>query len=493
MIDSDKNHHSVLQRRTKIVCTLGPATDRDDVLEELILSGTNVVRLNFSHGSPCDHQNRVEQVRSISEKHNLFVAVMGDLQGPKIRIARFSEGPITLNKGDSFILDADLDREAGNQQKVGIDYKELPADSKPGDILLLDDGRVVFRVTAVEGAKIHCSVEVGGVLSNNKGINRQGGGLSASALTDKDREDIKLAAEIGVDYLAVSFPRCADDMHQARNLLQAAGSSAGLVAKIERAETVADEQILDDIIQASEVVMVARGDLGVEIGDAELVGVQKQIISRARALNRGVITATQMMESMINSPLPTRAEVFDVANAVLDGTDAVMLSAESAAGDFPVEAVEAMVRVVSGAELHPQAHISQHRINESFFGIDESIGLAAMYTANHLEGVKAIIAMTESGATPLMMSRISSRLPIYAFSSNEQTQNKVAMFRGVIPVPFDVAILESEEVNQQAVGELVKRGVVENGDLVILTKGDYVNVLGGTNTLKIVRVGDRIQ
>ncbi|MFL0797447.1 MAG: pyruvate kinase [Cellvibrionaceae bacterium] len=482
-----------LQRRTKIVATLGPATDKEGILEKLILSGANVVRLNFSHGAPEDHQLRVEQVRAIAQKHNLFVAVMGDLQGPKIRIARFAEGSITLSKGDSFTLDAALGRDEGNQQQVGIDYKELPGDSNPGDVLLLDDGRVVLRVTEVDGSKIHCTVDVGGALSNNKGINRQGGGLSAPALTEKDLQDIKLAAEIGVDYLAVSFPRSADDMNQARKLLREAGSPAGLVAKIERAETVVDEAVLDEIINASEVVMVARGDLGVEIGDAELVGVQKQIIARARQLNRCVITATQMMESMITSPLPTRAEVFDVANAVLDGTDAVMLSAESAAGDFPVEAVEAMVRVVSGAELHPQAHVSRHRINESFFSIDESIGLAAMYTANHLEGVKAIIAMTESGATPLMMSRISSALPIYAFSPNEQTQNKVAMYRGVTPIPFDLAALDSKEINQRAVGELVRRGVVSNDDLVILTKGDYVNVLGGTNTMKIVRVGDRIQ
>lgn len=493
MENSTQNVKQAMQRRTKIVCTLGPATDKGNVLEDLILSGANVVRLNFSHGAPEDHKKRVEQVREITHKHNLFVAVMGDLQGPKIRISRFSEGPITLQKGDSFILDAGLERDAGNQQQVGIDYKALPQDSKPGDVLLLDDGRVVFVVDRVEGQRIQCTVEVGGVLSNNKGINRQGGGLSAPALTDKDRGDIKLAAEIGVDYLAVSFPRCAADMEQARKLLTEAGSTAGLVAKIERAETVADEAVLDEIIQASDVVMVARGDLGVEIGDAELVGVQKQIITRARTLNRSVITATQMMESMITSPLPTRAEVFDVANAVLDGTDAVMLSAESAAGDYPIEAVEAMVRVISGAEQHPQAHTSKHRINENFERIDESIGLAAMYTANHLDGVKAIIAMTESGATPLLMSRISSRLPIYAFSPNEKTQNKVAMYRGVTPVPFDLAVLDSKDINQCAVDELLKREIVQKGDLVILTKGDYVNVLGGTNTMKIVRVGENIK
>lgn len=323
-----------MQRRTKIVATLSPATDQDDVLESLIQAGVNVVRMNFSHGSAGDHAARTKKVRELAEKNGRHVAVLGDLQGPKIRIARFVGNAITLEEGDFFMLDAGLGKNDGTQDAVGIDYKELPNDCKPGDILLLDDGRIVFLIEKIVGKKIHCRVQAGGVLSNNKGINRQGGVLSAPALTDKDLEDIKLAAAIDVDYLAVSFPRSAQDLELARELLTKAGGNAGIVAKIERAEAVAGDTVLDELIKASDVVMVARGDLGVEIGDAELVAVQKRIITRARSLNKCVITATQMMESMINSPLPTRAEVFDVANAVIDGTDAVMLSGETAAGSL---------------------------------------------------------------------------------------------------------------------------------------------------------------
>ncbi|MDO3382171.1 pyruvate kinase [Gilvimarinus algae] len=476
-------------RRTKIVSTLGPASESEEVLEKLILAGVNVVRLNFSHGSPEDHKNRAEAVRRIAAKHNRYVAVLGDLQGPKIRIARFANGPIRLNIGDKFILDAALDRDAGNAERVGIDYKELPGDCKPGDKLLLDDGRVVLDVDKIDGTQVHCTTSVAGPLSNNKGINRQGGGLTAPALTEKDFADIKTAAEIDVDYLAVSFPRSAADMNTARKLLQEAGGKAGLVSKIERAEAVADDETLDSIIEASDAVMVARGDLGVEIGDEELIGVQKRIISRARAQNKVVITATQMMESMINSPMPTRAEVFDVANAVLDGTDAVMLSAETAAGNFPVETVLAMARVIVGAEKHPQASYDTYRVDEEFGSIDQSIALATMYTANHVKGAKAIIALTESGTTPRLMSRVGSSLPIFAFSRHIDTQRRVALYRGVQPVPFDTHAVPCQEDYTRAIDILKDKGVLVEGDLVILTAGDS-NQLGGTNTMKVLRVGD---
>src|SRR5690554_841530 len=475
-------------RRTKIVSTLGPASESAEVLEQLILAGVNVVRLNFSHGSPEDHRRRAEMVREIAAKHKLFVAVLGDLQGPKIRIARFAEGKIYLNVGDKFILDADLARDAGDQNQVGIDYKELPNDCKPGDKLLLDDGRVVLQVDSIEGNKIYCTTRVAGPLSNNKGINRQGGGLTAPALTEKDLADIKTAAEIDVDYLAVSFPRSAEDMNLARKLMEEAGGKAGLVAKIERAEAVADDAVLDDIIRASDAVMVARGDLGVEIGDAALIGVQKRIIERSRALNKVVITATQMMESMINSPLPTRAEVFDVANAVLDGTDAVMLSAETAAGSFPVQTVEAMVRIILGAEQHPQASYDSYRLNEDFGSIGESIALAAMYTANHLLGVKAIIALTESGTTPRLMSRVGSQLPIFAFSCHVATQRRVALYRGVSPVPFESASAPSSADYVRAMNILKDDGILVDGDMVIVTGGD-TDLHGGTNAMKILQVG----
>lgn len=482
-----------LLKRTKIVSTVGPASESPEILEKLIIAGVNVFRLNFSHGSPEEHRARAENIRSLAAKHGRYVAVLGDLQGPKIRIARFKDKKIHLNVGDKFVLDAELGRDDGDQSQVGIDYKELPQDCKVGDKLLLDDGRVVLDVESIEGSRITCVTTVAGPLSNNKGINRQGGGLSAPALTDKDLADIRMAADIDVDYLAVSFPRCAADLNQARELLTEAGGKAGIVAKVERAEAVADMDVLDDIIRASDAVMVARGDLGVEIGDAALVGVQKKMIERARNLNKVVITATQMMESMISSPLPTRAEVFDVANAVLDGTDAVMLSAETAAGDFPVETVEAMSRVILGAEAHGDVKESTYRINEKFGAVDESIALAAMYTANHLPGIKAIICMTETGSTPRLMSRISSKLPIFAFSRRMDTQRRVALYRGVQTVPFDTENMSAEETNQMAVNKLKEIGVVQDGDLVIISKGDYVNVHGGTNTMKVVRVGDTVR
>lgn len=482
-----------MQRRTKIVATLGPSTDSPEKMMALIKAGANVVRLNFSHGSPEDHQRRAAMVREAAAQLGKFVAILGDLQGPKIRIARFVDSKIMLKVGDQFALDAKLDKTAGNQSEVGIDYEDLARDCEPDDLLLLDDGRVQLKVVAKTAHRLECSVVVGGPLSNNKGINRLGGGLSAGALTDKDKADILTAAKIDVDYLAVSFPRNGDDIREARRLFQEAGGNAGLIAKIERAETVSCVENIDEIIKASDGVMVARGDLGVEIGDAELIGIQKLIIERARSLNKTVITATQMMETMITQPMPTRAEVFDVANAVLDGTDAVMLSAETAAGSYPIETVEAMVRVIKGAEKNRHSQISKHRMNEVFHKIDESIALAAMYTANHLQGVKAIIAMTESGATPLLMSRIRSGLPIYAYSKNPKTQRKVALYRGVKTVPFDSTDMPLDQVNYNAISALVQRGVVEEGDLVIITKGDYVNAQGGTNTMKIVRVGDQIQ
>lgn len=475
-------------RRTKIVATLGPATDEPGILEKLILAGVNVVRMNFSHGSPEDHQQRAEAVREYSKKHGKHVAILGDLQGPKIRVARFPEGPIDLNIGDKFDLDAALDRDAGNQKEVGIDYKELPNDVVPGDLLLLDDGRVVLKVVSVEGTRVHTVVEVAGKLSNNKGINRQGGGLTAPALTEKDLADIKTAVAIGVDYLAVSFPRSADDMNQARQLVKDAGGDIYMVAKIERAEAVENTQVLDAIIMASDAVMVARGDLGVEIGDAQLIGVQKHIIERARALNRSVITATQMMETMISSQLPTRAEVFDVANAVLDGTDAVMLSAETAAGQFPVQTVEAMVRVILGAEKHPQSVSKPQREEDHYQAIDESVAMAAMYTANQMKGVKGIAALSDSGSTPLLMSRFGARMPIFAFSKHTKTLRRAALFRGVQTVDFDHTDIPTGEINRKVMDHLQAQGIVQDGDFVILSKGDH-DTHGGTNTLKILQVG----
>ena len=474
-----------MPRRTKIVATLGPATDSPEVMQTIIRAGVDVVRLNFSHGEPAEHQKRVDLVRKAAAAVGKDVGILGDLQGPKIRIEKFKNKKITLKDGQSFTFDASLPDDAGDETQVGLTYKDLPKDVRTGDILVLGDGEISLRVVEVIGPRIVCTVENGGVLSDHKGINRQGGGLSAGALTDKDRVDIKLAAQLGVDYLAVSFPRSAEDIEQTRSLLKEAGGKAGIVAKIERSEAIHN---LDGIILASDAVMIARGDLAVEIGDAELPGVQKHIIHRARDLNRTVITATQMMESMINSPVPTRAEVLDVANAVMDGTDAVMLSAETATGRYPVKTVEAMARVCLGAEKQRITQRSGPRLKQNFKTVDEAIAMAVMYTANHMD-VKAIIALTESGSTALWMSRISSGIPIYAMTRHESTRRRVTLCRGVYPVAFDVMHTDPDHVLKDAADELKRQKVVKDGDYVICTKGEFSGITGGTNSLKIIRVG----
>ncbi len=475
-----------MPRRTKIIATLGPATDAPGVLEKMIAAGLDVARLNFSHGKAADHARRLDMVRAASAAAGRDVGVFADLQGPKIRIEKFANGAVELEDGKAFTLDASLAPDAGDAEQVGITYKDLPRDVVPGDRLLLDDGLIVLTVESIDGTRIRCRVESGGVLSNSKGINRQGGGLSAPALTEKDRADIRVAAELGVDYVAISFPRDANDIQIARDLVWDAGSRAGIIAKIERTEAV---DAIESIVEASDVVMIARGDLAVEIGDAELPGVQKRIIHVARDLNRVVITATQMMESMIHHPVPTRAEVLDVANAVMDGTDAVMLSAETAAGKYPVKVIEAMARVCVGAEKQRMTQRSRHRIDSHFERIDEAIAMAAMYTANHL-GAKAIVALTESGSTALWMSRIRSGLPIYAFTRHEATRRRVTLYRGVYAVPFDVMHADPNKVIADAVEVLLARGAVARGDQVIVTKGDFTGVAGGTNAMKIVRVGE---
>lgn len=475
-------------RRTKIVATLGPASNSPHVIEQLILAGLDVARLNFSHGTPAEHIERARIIREIAAQHGRHVALLGDLQGPKIRIARFTNKRVELKVGDKFSFSVTHPLTEGDETVVGIDYPDLVQDCGVGDELLLDDGRVVMRVESTTPDALHCVVTVGGPLSDHKGINRKGGGLTAPALTEKDKADIKLAAEMDLDYLAVSFPRDASDMDYARKLRDESGGSAWLVAKIERAEAVADDETLDGLIAASDAVMVARGDLGVEIGDAELIGIQKKIILHARRNNKAVIVATQMMESMISSPMPTRAEVSDVANAVLDNTDAVMLSAESAAGAYPIEAVRAMARICRGAEKHPTNLKSGHRLHTRFDRCDESIALAALYTANHFPGVKAIIALTESGYTPLIMSRLRSHVPIYAMSPHRATQARTSMFRGVYPIAFDPVSLPVESVSEAAVNELLRLSLVDPGDWVILTKGDSYSIAGGTNGMKIFQV-----
>ncbi|MGZ8216503.1 pyruvate kinase [Methylomagnum sp.] len=474
-------------RRTKIIATLGPASESPEMLEKVLRAGADVIRLNFSHGTADEHRMRAERVREISKRLKRHVAILADLQGPKIRVARFKDDrKVTLQRGQKFDLDTALPRDVGDETQVGCDYKELPRDVKAGDMLLLNDGLIAMQVDSVIGTRVSCTVVVGGVLSNHKGINKQGGGLSAPALTDKDKEDLKTAVSIGADYLAISFPRSKVDMEEARELLRQAGSDMGLIAKVERAEAIEDGT-LEGIIEASDAIMVARGDLGVEIGDARLPHVQKHMIRLARTMNKVAITATQMMESMINNPLPTRAEVSDVANAVFDGTDAVMLSAETASGDFPDSAVEAMARVCVEAEKYPRER-SKHRLHEGFTQIDETIAMSAMYAANHL-GVRAIGTLTETGSTPLWMSRISSGIPIFAFTSHEKTCRRVTLLRGVFPVPFnEKGIYDHAVLNRAIVEEFLQRKLAEPEDRIILTKGDLSGTTGGTNAMKIASI-----
>ena len=479
-----------MPRRTKILATLGPATDKPGVLESVLEAGANVVRINFSHGSEEEHLSRVKAVRSWAKGSHSYVGILMDLQGPKIRIASFKDGKkIELSNGDNFALDADLDENSGDQEAVGIAYKTLPQEVKPGNILLLDDGKVVLEVINIDGNRINTVVTQAGVLSDKKGINLRGGGLSANALTEKDKKDILTAAKAKADYVALSFPINGDDVRETKALLAKAGSKAGVISKIERAESLDDETITD-IIQESAGIMVARGDLGVEIGDPQLPAQQKRLIKLARSNDRIVITATQMLESMIHSPIPTRAEVFDVANAVLDGTDAVMLSAETAAGEFPQNAVKTMHEVCLEAEKNPIAKTSHHRLHEKFTCIDETIAMSTMYAANHL-GVKVVAALTETGKTAMWMSRMSSNISIFAMSDCVETLRKVTLYRGVYPCGIEKdSNAEWNKVNETVVNALTNNNIVKDGDLVILTKGMYKDKSGGTNMMKILHVGD---
>ncbi|CAJ0821376.1 pyruvate kinase [Ralstonia flaminis] len=477
-----------MTRATKIVATLGPASSTQEVLTRMISAGVDVVRLNFSHGTAQDHIDRAQLVREVARSVGREVAIMADLQGPKIRVGKFETGKITLTPGDRFTLDARC--ELGNQERAGLDYKELPRDVGPGDLLLLNDGLIVLQVARVVGEEIETIVKIGGELSNNKGINRQGGGLSAPALTAKDMEDIKTAMALGADYVAVSFPKNATDMEMARQLAVVAGQPHNhkprMIAKIERAEAIRPG-VLEEILAASDGIMVARGDLAVEVGNAAVPALQKRMIKLAREANKLTITATQMMESMIVNPVPTRAEVSDVANAVLDGTDAVMLSAETAAGRYPVETIEAMAAICVEAEKSQPVHLDTDFLEQTFSRIDQSIAMGALFTAYHLQ-VKAIAALTDSGATALWMSRHGINVPIYAMTPNVGSQRKMALYRNVQALPLATST-DRDEALHQAEELLVARGVVQRGDFIVLTVGEPMGQAGGTNTLKIVRVG----
>ena len=472
-------------RRTKIVATLGPASERRKTLCKMINSGLDVARLNFSHGTADEHRERARHLREAADECGRDVGLLGDLQGPKIRVMRFKKGSAHLKAGASFFLDSTLGLNEGTKKGVGVALETLHEDVRKGDTLLLNDGLISLHVGSVEGTRIHTTVVDGGILSDHKGINLKGGGLSAPALTDIDRENIKLAAELEIDFLAVSFVRSGDDIIEARNLFEAAGGTGLIVAKIERTEAVDN---IDSIIDAADVIMVARGDLGVEMGYAGLTGIQKELIRKTRRAHKIVITATQMMESMIENPIPTRAEVSDVANAVIDGTDAVMLSGETAVGKHPNKAICAMADVCIGAEKYhvPQMRSNQ-RVADQFARVDEAIAMAAMYTANHLS-VSAIIALTESGSTARWMSRVRSDIANYALTPHEATSRRVTLYRGVYPVEFEIDVSKPRRLYRDIFSTLLAHGYVKVGDLVIFTKGDLDGISGSTNAMKVVEV-----
>ncbi|MEP5765730.1 MAG: pyruvate kinase [Halieaceae bacterium] len=475
-------------RRTKIVATVGPGSESEAVIGELIQAGVNVFRLNFSHGDVETHQRVAETIRRQAELLNQYVGIMADLQGPKIRISSFKQGSVPLEEGDPFTLDVELADDAGTGRSVGLEYTELCQQVVRDDILLLDDGRIRLQVTSVSESQVETLVTVGGILGSKKGINRLGGGLAAPALTSKDLTDITGLARIRPDFVAVSFVSAAADIHQTRELLKEQGLESAIIAKIERAEVVSEEATLEGIIEASDGIMVARGDLGVEVGDAQLIGIQKNLISRARKMDRVVITATQMMESMINSSMPTRAEVFDVANAVLDGTDAVMLSAETAVGKYPVEVVTAMSDTCLGAEQHPNTQRSKYRVDREFSSAQETIAMTAIYAANHHAAVRGIACLTESGSTPLQMSRLSSGRPIFALSGNLTTLQRLCLCRGVVPLYFDAAAFQEDEVDARAIEYIKSCGHLQKDDAIILTKGVIMGRRGNTNIMKILPV-----
>ena len=486
-MNTEFNDNSRQLRRTKIIATLGPATDDREVLEGVIRAGADVFRLNMSHGDSSEQVRRAKMVREVSASLDREVAIMADLQGPKIRVERFENGKVDLATGDAFALDTVNPNILGNQDGVGVSYAGLANDVKPDDLLLLDDGMISMRVKSVDAGRINCIIENGGRLSNRKGLNLAGGGLSISGIAEHDLPHIKLAAEMGADYLAVSFASDASDMNRARKLLREAGSNASVMAKIERIEALDN---LEEICDASDAVLVARGDLGVEIGDEELPGLQKRIIKTALKHNRIVATATQMMQSMIENPIPTRAEVLDVANAVIDGTDAVMLSAETAVGKHPIKVIEAMNRICLGAERHSDREGDVGSMEVNFQRIDQAIAMAAMYTAQHVS-VKAIVALTESGSTAQWLSRVQSSVPIYALSPNEASRRRMALFRNVSPAHHQPRGDDVEEIIDDALQILWRIGAIVAGDRVILTMGNKTNNEGGTNTLRLLGINDR--
>lgn len=486
---SDQRNLTHVHHNTKIIATLGPGSNRIDLLRDMIHVGAlNVVRFNFSHGTPEFHEENARIVREAAAQAGREVAIMADLQGPKIRVSKIAGGGVAIGEGESVLLDAAFSGE-GTRERIGLDYRKLPEDVQAGDVLLLDDGLLTLKVMRVSGSEIHAVAENSHVLKSNKGINKQGGGLSAGALTEKDFRDLKTAVEIGCDYLAVSFVKNAEDMRTARAAVATEcvrlGQviQPGLVAKIERIEAIEN---LDEIIEASDGIMVARGDLAVEVGNAAVPALQKRMIRRAREMRRFSIIATQMMESMIENPVPTRAEVSDVANAVLDGTDAVMCSAETAVGKYPFETVRQMAQICAAAEKEQDSLVGVADTVEVTRRTDHAVAAAAVHLARQVDA-KVVVALTESGTTAFQISRYGIQLPIFALTPSVQAQRRMAVYRGVRPLRLATST-EHDRALVEVEVRLRELGVLKAGDQYIITSGARMRQSGSTDTLQIIKV-----
>ncbi|MDO4433596.1 MAG: pyruvate kinase [Alysiella sp.] len=481
---------SRIRHNTKIVATLGPASNNVELLRDMIQIGAlNVVRFNFSHGTAEFHEENAHIVREAAKQAGREIAIVADLQGPKIRVGKIVGGSICVEEGEELLFDAALQGE-GTRECVGLDYRDLPNDVQVGDVLLLDDGLLTVTVKSVLGSQILTVAHNSHTLKSNKGINKQGGGLSAGAFTEKDFRDLKTAVKIGCDYLAVSFVKSAQDMKMAREAVAQACSEngctalpPGLVAKIERVEAIEN---LDEIILASDGIMVARGDLAVEVGNAAVPALQKRMIKRARELRRFSITATQMMESMIENPVPTRAEVSDVANAVLDGTDAVMCSAETAVGKYPFETVRQMALICKAAEREQDSLVGVSDNMEITHRTDHAIASGAVHIARQVNA-KAIIALTESGTTAFQVSRYGIQIPIFALTPNIAAQRRMSVYRGVRPIQLATS-MNHDTALHEVEAFLVQRGILASGDKYIITSGSKMRERGSTNTLQIMCV-----
>ena len=475
-------------RRAKIVCTLGPATSSPRRIRELVYAGMDVARLNMSHGSHADHAEAYRLVREASDASGHGVGIFADLQGPKIRLETFAEGPVTLRRGQEWtITTRDV---PGDAQICGTTYKGLPGDVKTGDPLLIDDGKVRLRVTSVGETDVVTEVLVGGRVSDHKGINLPGVAVSVPALSDKDEEDLRFALGLSVDFIALSFVRDAADAEDVRRIMDEVGVRVPVIAKIEKPQAVDN---LDEIIAAFDGFMVARGDLGVECPLEDVPFLQKRIVEKARLNAKPVIVATQMLESMITSPAPTRAEASDVANAVLDGADAVMLSGETSVGEYPVHTVETMARIITATEQHALSEDSR-TIAEIEWDPHTKGGVIAKAAAEVAErvGAKYVVAFTQSGDSAKRMSRLRGPIPVLAFTPVAQVRSQLAMSWGVETF-LTAAVEHTDEMVRQVDEQLLQIGRVREGELVVIIAGAPPGIPGSTNALRIHRMGDAIK